>query len=115
LFILAGGNFTTLEWNASPYFAGGGTATFQTIFNSATGSITFNYGDLTTGAGANAASATVGIKGVSTFIQAGFNTVGTVITGDRLTITTVPEPGSMTLCGVVIAGGLFQLRRRKVA
>jgi len=114
VYVQTAGTTTTLEWQTG-YFSGGGTAAFQVIFDSASGNITFNYGDISTGTGANAASATVGIKGVSTFIQAGFNTAGTVVSNDRISITpvTVPEPGTMALCGLAIAGGLAKYRRRK--
>jgi len=116
---LASGNTTTVEWNTVPYFGGTSatTATFQAVFDSATGNIRFNYGDISTGGQANAGSATVGIKGVATFIQAGFNQAGTVVSNDSILFTpvTVPEPGTMTLCGLAIAGGLAKYRRRKVA
>jgi hypothetical protein len=112
------GNITTLEWQTG-YFSGGGTAQFQAVFDSATGAMTFNYGDISTGSGANATSATVGIsKGDAnppgSFIQAGFNTAGTVISGDSLSITSaVPEPGTLTLCGFAAVAGFARMRRRK--
>jgi hypothetical protein len=116
VYLQTAGNTTTLEWNTG-YFGQTGTAAFQAVFNSATGSIRFNYGDISTGAGghADAGSATVGIKGAATFVQAGFNTAGTVVSGDSILITPVgvPEPGTMTLCGLAIAGGLAKYRRRK--
>jgi len=114
LFSQVSGTTTTLEWNTAPYFSGGGTAQFQVIFDSANGSMTFNYGDISTGAGLNASSATVGIKGVSTFIQAGFNAPGTVNSGDRLLITqAVPEPTSLALVGIAGVGMVWRRLRRK--
>jgi hypothetical protein len=113
VYVQTAGTTTTVEWQMG-YFSGGGTAAFQVIFNSSNGSMTVNYGDISTGAGANAASATVGIKGISTFIQAGFNTPGTVITGDRLLITqAVPEPTSLALVGIAGVGMVWRRLRRK--
>jgi hypothetical protein len=113
------GNITTLEWQTG-YFSGGGTAQFQAVFNSATGAMTWNYGDISTGTGANAASATVGLnKGSATppgsFIQAGFNQAGTVISNDSISVTLVgvPEPTSMALCGFAAVAGFARMRRRK--
>jgi len=117
VYVQTAGTTTTLEWQEGYFPTTGNIVNVQAVFDSATGNITFNYGDISTGAGANASSATVGIKGLATFIQAGFNTAGTVVSGDSLLITPVgvPEPGTMALCGLAIAGGLAKYRRRKVA
>jgi len=118
LYSLTSGNLTTVEWNQAQYFGAVSSIvlTFQMILDSATGSITLNYPNTSGPAGqADAGSATVGIKGVSTFVQAGFNQPGTVVSGNTLLVTLnpVPEPGTLTLCGLVVAGGLAKFRRRK--
>ncbi len=116
---LNAGTTTTLEWNNVPFFGGTATdtVTYQVVFDSATGNINMNYISTSNPRPNTGGSATVGIQGVSTFIQAGFNTVGTVNDGDALLITAaaVPEPGTMTLCGLAVAAGLAKFRRRKAA
>jgi len=120
MYALAAGNLTTIEWNRAQYFGGGAavTTTFQMVLNSLTGAIQLNYFDTSGPPGqADGGSATVGVKGVSTFVQAGFNQAGTVVNGNQLNVTLnpVPEPGTLTLCGLVVAGGIAKFRRRKVA
>lgn len=111
---LASGNTTTFEWNNVPFFGGTSTdtVTFQTVFDSATGNIAFNYIS-TSGSRANSGgSATIGIQqSLATFIQAGFNVAGAARNGDQILITPVPEPGTMSLIGMALAGAF--LRRRK--
>ena len=114
------GNVTTLEWLTAYFGQTGPTAAFQVVFNSTTGTITFNYGDISTGGTqANAGSATVGITHGTglppgSFIQAGFNVAGTVVSNDSVLITqAVPEPGSMMLCGVAAVGGFGFIRSRR--
>lgn len=109
------GTVTTVEYHAAPYFGGPTTAaaSFQIVFDSANSSVRFNYIDVTsTPAFANdlGASATIGIKGVSTFVQAGFNTSGTANDGDSIIATLVPAPGGLALLGLA---GLVGKRRRR--
>lgn len=111
------GNTTTIEFNNVPFFSGTATDTvsFQVLFDSASSSIRMNYLSTSNPRPATGGSATIGVQGPATFIQAGFNQVGTANDGDSIFVTPVPEPGTLTLCGVAIAGGLLKLRRRKVA
>jgi len=115
VYSLSAGNLTTLEWSEGYFPTNGQIVNVQAVFNSATGAITFKYGDISTGGGANASSATIGLNdNVSRFIQAGFNTAGTVVSNDNLLITqVVPEPTSLILCGLVGASGFARWRRRK--
>lgn len=111
-----------VEWNNDAFFnAVNSPVTFQATLRS-NGTMQFLYPDVTTSfaGGTNGASATVGIHdlgggtGNNRFLQFSFNTVGALNNGDviNFTITPVPEPSALLLCGAAVAGAWVVRRRR---
>jgi PEP-CTERM motif len=110
-----------LEWSGVQYFgATANTVTFQAILRS-NGSMQFNYPDTSSGGTqSDGASASIGLHdlngggAVNRYLQWGFNTAGSVTSGTTLNVLApVPEPTSLALVGLGIAGYGWRRLRRK--
>jgi hypothetical protein len=122
------------EWNSAPYFDNGNpttqTVTFQAILR-ANGTMQFNYpnvaGPITNGGlddHSNGRSASIGLHdingggSVNRYLSWTFNgSPNQINSGDTLdvTLTPVPEPGTLLLTGMAGLGAVVVRRRRRSA
>jgi len=120
---VAGHNELVLEWNNVQFFSAQTTPlTVQAVLRD-DGSMSWFYPDVTSAAGGtNGATASVGLHDLNgggatnRYLQYEFHQANSLQNFDRINITlaAVPEPTSLALCGLAVAGfGARTLRKRR--